>query len=105
MNRACVGCSAAYGAGCIECSNSSCTKTDSEHFISNGFSFSCYILPNEQPPLQDCCLTGNNSLCPPESIIRSVRDNRGESIDAYYNLNQVTIGCNEMTPNCKTWGI
>jgi len=105
MNRACVGYSAAYGAGCTNCNNSGCNETDSEHFISNGFSFSCYILPNDTKPLRDCCLNRDNSLCSTESVIRSVRDNKKESIEAYYNMNQVIIGCNEMTPNCKTCGI
>ena len=107
MNGACVGCSAAYGAGCIECNNSGCIKTDSGYFISNKFSFSCSILPNDSSsPLQHCCLTGNNSLCPAKStIIRSVGDNRGERIAAYYNMNEVMVDCNKMTANCEACGI
>ena len=108
MNRACVGCSAAYGAGCIDCNDFGCIKTDPGYFISNRFSFSCSILPNDSsaPPLQHCCLTRNNSLCPAgHNITRSADGNRGERIAAYYNMNEVVIDCSKMTANCRVCGI
>jgi len=103
MNHACVGCSAAFGTGCIECDSSNyCTNVQSGYFVSKGFSFSCDILPDPpELPLATCCKTKDLSKC---LVTRSygVRgDNDNKTISIYYNENSVSINCSKMTAGCK----